>query len=158
MNILEITKNVLVSKVFGDRSTGNLSKCTIYLCEYAGGWVGGVYKASIKQSKEIRALQLSAFLQQPDTEAINISIIALWQSCNISEKSIKKVSNFGNWFLCQFSPKMYQFLHEGFLTPQEWGDEKIFKKWHAKGGKKGKNVKGMLFTDKTGLNLILSQK
>ena len=37
--------------------TGNLSKCSIYLCEYAG--VRGLYKASIKQSEEIRALQLS---------------------------------------------------------------------------------------------------
>ena len=55
------------------------------------------------------------FGDAPESTSIN----ALWQSCNISEKSIKKVSNFGNCFLCQFSPKMYQFLHEGFLTPQE---------------------------------------
>ena len=34
---------------------------------------------------------------------------------------VKKVVNFGNWFLCQwqFSPKTYKVLHGAFLTPQE---------------------------------------
>ena len=59
---------------------------------------------------------------------------ALWQSCNMSEKINKKVYNFGNWFLCQFLPKTHQFLHEGFLTPQEWGDEKKIEKIDMQGG------------------------
>ena len=51
---------------------------------------------------------------------------------------------------------MYQFLHEGFFTPQEWEDDFFLKNWHAKGDKKAKNVKGVFATDKTSLNLILS--
>ena len=33
-------------------------------------------------------------------------------------KSNHKIVNFGNWFLYQFSPKTYNFLHGAFLTPQ----------------------------------------
>ena len=36
--------------------------------------------------------------------------------------------------------------------------KKKLKKWHAKGDKKAKNVKGGFFIGKTGLNLNLSQK
>ena len=46
-----------------------------------------------------------------------VSIIALWQSGDMGEKCNKKVVNFGNWFLCQFSPKTYKFLHGASLTP-----------------------------------------
>ena len=87
--------------------------------------------------------------------------IALWQSGDMGEKCNKKVVNFGNWFLCQFSPKTYKFLHGASLTPQKSGDEKKFKKYGQARGEKSKwkkNVKGVFFTDKTGLNLILSQK
>ena len=79
----------------------------------------------------------------------------------MSEKCNKKVVNFGNWFLCEFSPKTYKFLHGASLTPQKSGDEKKFKKYGQARGEKSKwkkNVKGVFFTDKTGLNLILSQK
>ena len=83
---------------------------------------------------------------------------ALWQSGDMGEKCNKKVVNFGNWFLCQFSPKTYKFLHGASLTPQKSGDEKNLKNMDKQGEKKAKNVKGVFFTDKTGLNLILSQK
>ena len=76
---------------------------------------------------------------------------------DMGEKCDKKVVNFGNWFLCQFSPKTYKFLHGASLTPQKSGDEKIKKYGNAR-GEKAKNVKGVFFTDKTGLNLNLSQK
>ena len=69
---------------------------------------------------------------------------ALWQSCNINEKATK-ISNFENWFPCQFSQQLHQFLHEDFSTPQEWGDEKTFKRsWHAKGNKNAKCEGGVL--------------
>ena len=65
-------------------------------------------------------------------------------------KGNHKVVNFGNWFLCQFSPKTYKFLHGAFLTPQELGDIYFFeKKWHAR-GEKAKNVKRVFFTAKIG--------
>ena len=77
----------------------------------------------------------------------------------MGEKCDKKVVNFGNWFLCQFSPKTYKFLHGASITPQKSGDEKKIKKnMDMQGEKKAKNVKGVFFTDKTGLNLNLSQK
>ena len=76
----------------------------------------------------------------------------------MSEKCNKKVVNFGNWFLCEFSPKTYKFLHGASLTPQKSGDEKNLKNMDKQGEKEAKNVKGVFFTDKTGLNLILSQK
>ena len=73
------------------------------------------------------------------------SSIALWGSCNIDEKSNKKVVNFGNWFLCQFSPKTSEFFHGAFLTPQESGEEKKYKqKVHVRGGK-GKKSEGGVF-------------
>ena len=75
----------------------------------------------------------------------------------MSEKCNKKVVNFGNWFLCEFSPKTYKFLHGASLTPQKSGDEKKFKNMD-KQGEKRKQFEGGVFTDKTGLNLILSQK
>jgi len=83
---------------------------------------------------------------------------ALWQSCNMSEKSIKKYPTLEIDFSVNFHRKMYQFLHEGFLTPQEWRDEFFKKKVYMQAGKKAKNVKGVFFIDKTGLNLNLSQK
>ena len=49
-----------------------------------------------------------------------------------------KLVNFGNWFLCQFSPKRYKFLHGAFLTPQELVDFFFEKNWHASGGKSKK--------------------
>ena len=76
----------------------------------------------------------------------------------MSEKCNKKVVNFGNWFLCEFSPKTYKFLHGASLTPQKSGDEKKLRNMDKQGEKKAKNVKGVFFTDETGLNLILSQK
>ena len=77
----------------------------------------------------------------------------------MSEKCNKKVVNFGNWFLCEFSSKTYKFLHGASLTPQKSGDEIFFfQNMDKQGGKEAKNVKGVFFTDKTGLNLILSQK
>ena len=77
---------------------------------------------------------------------------------DMGEKRDKKVVNLGNWFLCQFSPKTYNFLHGASLTPQKSGDEKNLKNMDKQGEKKAKNVKGVFFTDKTGLNLNLSQK
>ena len=82
----------------------------------------------------------------PATRLVQIQSMdnALWQSCNISEKATK-VSNFENWFPCQFSQNLHQFVHEDFSTPQEWGDEKKFKRsWHAKGDKKAKVWRGCL--------------
>ena len=49
-------------------------------------------------------------------------------------------------------------MHGASLTPQKSGDEKKIKNMDKQGEKKAKNVKGVFFTDKTGLNLILSQK
>ena len=49
-------------------------------------------------------------------------------------------------------------MHGASLTPQKSGDEKKLKKYGQARGEKSKNVKGVFFTDKTGLNLILSQK
>ena len=63
---------------------------------------------------------------------------ALWQSGDMGEKCNKKVVNFGNWFLCQFSPKTYKFLHGASLTPQKSGDEKKFKKYGQARGEKSK--------------------
>ena len=60
---------------------------------------------------------------------------ALWQSGDMSEKCNKKVVNFGNWFLCEFSPKTYKFLHGASLTPQKSGVEKKFKKYGQARGK-----------------------
>ena len=36
-------------------------------------------------------------------------------------------------------------MHEGFLTPQEWGDEFFFLKMTCKGGKKAKKREGGVF-------------
>ena len=57
-------------------------------------------------------------------------------------KSNHKVVNFGNWFLCQFSPKTWNFLNGAFWTPQKRGDDFFFKYWHAKRGKKKKTWRG----------------
>ena len=53
---------------------------------------------------------------------------------------------------------MYKYLHWASLTPQKSGDEIFLKNMDMQGEKKAKNVKGVFFTDKTGLNLNLSQK
>ena len=58
-------------------------------------------------------------------------------------KSKHKVVNFRNWFLCQFSPKMYKFLHGAFLTPQELGDIFFWKIFACKGGKSKKREGGV---------------
>ena len=71
--------------------------------------------------------------------------IALWQSGDMSEKCNKKVVNFGNWFLCEFSPKTYKFLHGASLTPQKSGDEIFFKKYGQARGKRSKKCEGGVF-------------
>ena len=76
----------------------------------------------------------------------------------MSEKCNKKVVNFGNWFLCEFSSKTYKFLHGASLTPQNQEVKFFFKNMDKQREKKANNVKGVFFTYKTGLNLILSQK
>ena len=76
--------------------------------------------------------------------------IALWESCNIGWKINQKVVNFGKWFLCQFSPKTWNFLHGAFLTPQKLEDEKVLTNLCMQRGKKKKNVKRVFFTDKMG--------
>ena len=73
---------------------------------------------------------------------MTLNNIALWQSGDMGEKCNKKVVNFGNWFLCQFSPKTYKFLHGAFLTPQELEDNFFEKKWHARGKKSKKTWRG----------------
>ena len=70
---------------------------------------------------------------------------ALWQSGDMSEKCNKKVVNFGNWFLCEFSPKTYKFLHGASLTPQKSGDENFFKKYGQARGEKSKKCEGGVF-------------
>ena len=70
---------------------------------------------------------------------------ALWQSGDMGEKCNKKVVNFGNWFLCQFSPKTYKFLHGASLTPQKSGDEKKLKKYGQARGEKSKKCEGGVF-------------
>ena len=64
---------------------------------------------------------------------------------DMGEKCDKKVVNFGNWFLCQFSPKTYKFLHGASLTPQKSGDEKKFKKYGQARGEKSKKCEGGVF-------------
>ena len=66
--------------------------------------------------------------------------IALWQSCFIGCKINHKVVNFGKWFLCQFSPKTWNFLHGAFLTPQKLEDEKVLQIYACKEGKKEKKT------------------
>ena len=43
-------------------------------------------------------------------------------------------------------------MHGASLTPQKSGDEKKLKNMDKQGEKKAKHVKGVFFTDKTGLN------
>ena len=74
-----------------------------------------------------------------------LALNALWQSGDMSEKCNKKVVNFGNWFLCEFSPKTYKFLHGASLTPQKSGDEKKFKKYGQARGKRSKKCEGGVF-------------
>ena len=64
---------------------------------------------------------------------------------DMGEKCDKKVVNFGNWFLCQFSPKTYKFLHGASLTPQKSGDEKKLKKYGQARGEKSKKCEGGVF-------------
>ena len=82
--------------------------------------------------------------------------IALWQSCNISEKSIKKSIQL--WKLISLSIFTenvsifaWRFLYSSRM--RRWTKNK--KNWHAKGNKKAKNMKGVFVTDKISLNLIL---
>ena len=70
---------------------------------------------------------------------------ALWQSCNIGWKTNHKVVNFGKWFLCQFSPKTWNFLHGPFLTPQKSEDEKVLKNIGMQRGEKRKKREGGVF-------------
>ena len=82
--------------------------------------------------------------------------IALWQSCLIGCKINHKVVNFGKWFLCQFSPKTWNFLHGAFLTPQKLEDEKVLTNLcMQRGEKRKKNVKRVFFTDKMGAKKIV---
>ena len=67
---------------------------------------------------------------------------ALWQSCLIGYKINHKFVNFGKWFLCQFSPKTWTFLHGPFLTPQKLEDEKVFENVGMQRGKKKKKWRG----------------
>ena len=55
-------------------------------------------------------------------------------------KSNHKVVNFGKWFLCQFSPKTWNLLHEAFLTPQKPEDEKVLKNIGMQRGEKIKKT------------------
>ena len=64
---------------------------------------------------------------------------------DMGEKWDKKVVNFGNWFLCQFSPKTYKFLHGASLTPQKSGDQKKKKKYGNARGEKSKKCEGGVF-------------
>ncbi len=116
------------------------------------GSLNSVIKWSLSCCKERFALKL--FLRQreirlfrPERKNLLNPYIkhtsALWQSGDMGEKCNKKVVNFGNWFLCQFSPKTYKFLHGASLTPQKSGDEKKIKKiWTSKGRKKQKMWRG----------------
>ena len=63
----------------------------------------------------------------------------------MSEKCNKKVVNFGNWFLGEFSSKTYKFLHGASLTPQKSGDEIFFKKYGQARGKRSKKCEGGVF-------------
>ena len=83
-------------------------------------------------------------------EALQWQTNALWESCNIGWKINQKVVNFGKWFLCQFSPKTWNFLHGAFLTPQKLEDEKVLTNLCMQRGEKEKNVKRVFFTDKMG--------
>ena len=69
-------------------------------------------------------------------------LIALWESCLIGYKINHKVVNFRKWFLCQFSPKTWNFLHGAFLTPQKLEDEKVLTNLCMQRGKKKKTWRG----------------
>ena len=80
--------------------------------------------------------------------------IALWQSCNIGCKINHKVVNFGKWFLCQFSPKTWNFLHGAFLTPQKLEDEKVLTNLCMQRGEKRKKREEGVFHRQNGCQKI----
>ena len=65
-------------------------------------------------------------------------------------KSNHKVVNFRKWFLCQFSPKTWNFLHGPFLTPQKSEDGKVFKNVGMQRGGKSKKREGGVFHRQNG--------
>ena len=75
---------------------------------------------------------------------------ALWQSCFIGCKINHKVVNFGKWFLCQFSPKTWNFLHGAFLTPQKLEDEKVLTNLCMQRGEKRKKREEGVFHRQNG--------
>ena len=65
-------------------------------------------------------------------------------------KSNHKIVNFWKWFLCQFSPKTWNFLHGPFLTPQKSEDGKVFKNVGMQRGEKSKKREGGVFHRQNG--------
>ena len=62
---------------FATSAAGNLSKCSIYLCEYAGGRVRGRLQGVNKTIQGNQRFTTFLLSWQPGTEAINISIIGI---------------------------------------------------------------------------------
>ena len=76
-------------------------------------------------------------------------------SCNIGWKINKKVVNFGKWFLCQFSPKTWNFLHGAFLTPQKLEGEKVLQNLCMQRGEKRKKREEGVFHRQNGCQKIV---
>ena len=85
---------------------------------------------------------------------ISMTNNALWQSCNIGCKKNQKVVNFGKWFLCQFSSKTWNFLHEAFVTPQKSEEGKVKKNIGMQRGEKRKKREGGVFHRQNGCQKI----
>ena len=75
---------------------------------------------------------------------------------DILKKSYQKMFNFENWFLCQFSSNTWFFFGGGSLnTPKIGKRKKEFTNINLRGFKTKKNVKGVFFTDETGLKIFV---
>ena len=83
------------------------------------------------------------------------SCIALWSKGCHFQKSYCKMFNFESWFFCQFSSNTWFFLVEALNNTPKIGNKKNKVTYiNLRACKTQKNVKGVFFTDKTGLKKI----
>ena len=91
----------------------------------------------------ICSILLHSLPRVPDCPKKKYQCTALWGSCNMCEKEV----NFGNLFLCQCSPKTYEFLYGAFVI-RRW------KKLAWVGGLEQKTWRGC-FAQKNGCKKIV---
>merc|ERR1712218_487237 len=78
------------------------------------------------------------------------------QGLTFEKKSYHEMFNFENLFLCQFSSNTrFSFGGGSLNTPKIGKCKKEFTNINLRGFKTKKNVKGVLFTDKTGLKIFV---